>query len=92
MEPPQDLAQWACSLCDSTAAELSTPTRPRGRPRGVHPGRAHVDLTRWAGVAPGGPLTGCRRMPPSPKSPGSSSLLATGCVECPRIMSTDLDV
>jgi len=28
MEPPQDLAQWACGLCDSTAAELSTPTHP----------------------------------------------------------------
>jgi hypothetical protein len=28
MESSQDLAQWACGLCDSTAAELSSPTHP----------------------------------------------------------------
>jgi hypothetical protein len=28
MEPPQDLARWACGFCGSTAAELSSPTHP----------------------------------------------------------------
>jgi hypothetical protein len=28
MDPPADLEQGACGLCDSTAAELSTPTHP----------------------------------------------------------------
>jgi hypothetical protein len=28
MQPPEDLAQWACGFCGSTAAELSTPTHP----------------------------------------------------------------
>jgi hypothetical protein len=40
MEPPEDLAQWACGLCDSTAAELSTPTHPPLDGRSVI--RAHV--------------------------------------------------
>jgi hypothetical protein len=40
MEPPQDLERWACRLCDSTAAELSTPTHPPLDGRSVI--RAHV--------------------------------------------------
>jgi hypothetical protein len=40
MEPPQDLERWACGLCDSTAAELSTPTHPPLDGRSVI--RAHV--------------------------------------------------
>jgi hypothetical protein len=40
MEPPADLEQWACGLCDSTAAELSTPTHPPLDGRSVI--RAHV--------------------------------------------------
>jgi hypothetical protein len=40
MEPPEDLEQWACGLCDSTAAELSTPTHPPLDGRSVI--RAHV--------------------------------------------------
>src|SRR5688500_13784430 len=40
MEPPEELAHWACGLCDSTAAELSTPTHPPLDGRSVI--RAHV--------------------------------------------------
>jgi hypothetical protein len=40
MEPPQDLAQWACGFCNATAAELSTPTHPPLEARAVI--RAHV--------------------------------------------------
>jgi hypothetical protein len=40
MEAPQDLAQWACGFCDSTAAELSTPTHPPLEGRSVI--RTHV--------------------------------------------------
>jgi hypothetical protein len=40
MEPPQNLAQWACGFCNATAAELSTPTHPPLEARAVI--RAHV--------------------------------------------------
>ncbi len=35
MEPSQDLARWVCGFCDSTAAELSTPTHPPLEPHAV---------------------------------------------------------
>jgi hypothetical protein len=63
MEPPQALERWACGLCDSTAAELSTPTHP---PRDGRSGiRAHgldahnvlvADLEAFTQIGPTGTL------------------------------------